>query len=162
LEPELTARQLVGLRPALLGAGKVECERIADRLLERVGLLDRRDALPRELSGGQKQRVAICSALAHAPKLFIADEPAGQPHPVSAGQIYTLIGELVREVGATTVVVSHDPQSAVIADRVVQIRDGRVSAENGAAVVNRGGWVRIPEELLGGAARARIETAERG
>src|SRR5262249_36993816 len=47
-------------------------------------------------------------------------------------------------------------------DRVVQIRDGRVSAENGAAVVNRGGWVRIPEEMLGGAARARIETAERG
>jgi len=162
LEPELTARRLVGLRPALLGASRAECERIADRLLERVGLLDRRVALPRELSGGQQQRIAICAALAHEPKLFIADEPTGELDAVSATQIYALIGELAREVGATTVVVSHDPQSAVIADRVVQIRDGRVSAENGEAVVNRGGWVRIPEELLGGAPRARIETIERG
>jgi len=162
LEPELTARRLVGLRPALLGASRRECERTADRLLERVGLLERRDALPRELSGGQQQRVAICAALAHQPKLFIADEPTGELDAVSAKQIYTLIGELVREVGATTVVVSHDPQSAVIADRVVQIRDGRVSAENGDAVVNRGGWVRIPEELLGGAPRAHIESTERG
>jgi ABC-type lipoprotein export system ATPase subunit len=162
LEPELTARRLVGLRPALLGASRRECERIADRLLERVGLLERRDALPRELSGGQQQRVAICAALAHQPKLFIADEPTGELDAVSAKQIYALIGELVRELGATTVVVSHDPQSAVIADRVVQIRDGRVSAENGDAVVNRGGWVRIPEELLGGAPRAHIEPTELG
>src|SRR6185437_2919690 len=162
LEPELTARRLVGLRPALLGGSRQECEHIADRLLERVGLLDRRDALPRELSGGQQQRIAICAALAHQPRLFIADEPTGELDAASATQIYALIGELVREVGATTVVVSHDPQSAAIADRVVQIRDGRVSAENGDAVVNRGGWVRIPEELLGGAPRARIETTERG
>jgi ABC-type lipoprotein export system ATPase subunit len=162
LEPELTARQLVGLRPALLGVERRECERIGDRLLERVGLSDRRNALPRELSGGQQQRVAICAALAHGPRLFIADEPTGELDAANAAQVYTLIGELAREAGATTVVVSHDPQSARIADRVVQIRDGRVSAENGDAVVNRGGWVRVPEELLGGAARARIEAAERG
>ena len=75
--------------------------------------------------------------------------------------------ELSREAGATTVVVSHDPQSAPVADRVVQIRDGRVSAESrgGApaeAVINRGGWIRIPEELAGEATHARLEPAPDG
>ena len=162
LAPELSARQLVGLRLALLGVGRAERDRVADRLLERVGLEGRRDALPGELSGGQQQRVAICAALAHRPRLFIADEPTGELDSVNAAQIYELIRALSRDVGATTVLVSHDPESAAVADRVVQIRDGRVSAENGDAVVNRGGWVRIPEELLGGAPRARIETSERG
>jgi ABC-type lipoprotein export system ATPase subunit len=161
LEPELTARELVALRLALLGRPRGERERVADRLLERVGLLDRRDALPRELSGGQQQRIAICAAIAHKPKLLIADEPTGELDAGNAAEIYALIGELARESRATTVVVSHDPRSAAIADRVVQIRDGRVSSENGNAVVNRGGWVRIPEELLGGADRATIETSER-
>src|SRR4029077_7523159 len=73
LTPELTARELVGLRLGLLGVEQRECDRVADLLLERVGLLDKRDALPGELSGGQQQRVAICAALAHMPKLFIAD-----------------------------------------------------------------------------------------
>ena len=104
---------------------------VADGLLERVGLLDRRDALPAELSGGQQQRVAICAALAHRPKLFIADEPTGELDAQNAAQIYELIGALSRELGATTVLVSHDPRSAAVADRVVQIRDGRVSAEDG-------------------------------
>ena len=161
LEPELTARELVALRLALLGRPRAERERVADRLLERVGLLDRRDALPRELSGGQQQRIAVCAALAHRPKLLIADEPTGELDAANAAEIYALIGELAREAQATTVVVSHDPRSAAIADRVVQIRDGRVSSEDGSAVVNRGGWVRIPEELLGGAERATIETVAR-
>ena len=162
LAPELTARQLVALRLGLLGAPAAERERVADGLLERVGLLDRRDALPSELSGGQQQRVAICAALAHRPRLFIADEPTGELDAVNATQIYGLIGELSREAGVTTLVVSHNPQSARVADRVVQIRDGRVSGESRAggtveAVVNRGGWIRLPEELVGDAPRARLE-----
>jgi len=162
LAPELSARELVGLRLALLGADPPECRRVADRLLERVGLADRRDALPGELSGGQQQRVALCAALAHRPRLFIADEPTGELDAASAAQIYTLVRELSREAGATTLVVSHDPASAAIADRVVQIRDGRVSADGGDAVVNRGGWIRIPEELLGRTTRARLEPAAGG
>jgi ABC-type lipoprotein export system ATPase subunit len=160
LAPELSARELVALRLALLGVERAERERAADALLERVGLLERRDALPAELSGGQQQRVAICAALAHRPRLFIADEPTGELDAQNAAQIYDLIGGLAREVGATTVLVSHDPRSAVVADRVVQIRDGRVSAEDGAAVVNRGGWVRIPE--LEGLPRVRLEPAPQG
>ena len=157
LAPELTARQLVALRLALLGVDRAESGRTADRLLERVGLAGKRNALPGELSGGQQQRVALCAALSHGPRLFIADEPTGELDAANAGEIYALIRELVREAGVTTLIVSHDPESAAVADRVVQIRDGRVSAVDDDAVVNRGGWIRIPEELLGRTTRARLE-----
>jgi ABC-type lipoprotein export system ATPase subunit len=122
-----------------------------------VGLLARRDATPAELSGGEQQRVAVAAALAHGPKLFIADEPTGELDADNAAQVYELIGRLSREAGATTIVVSHDPRSAAIADRVVQIRDGRVSTEDDLAVVGAGGWIRIPE--LEDAARVRLERA---
>ncbi|MDX6486673.1 MAG: peptide/nickel transport system ATP-binding protein ddpF, partial [Gaiellaceae bacterium] len=162
LAPELTARQLVALRLALQGVERSERERVADGLLERIGLLDRADALPRELSGGQQQRIAVAAALAHRPRLFIADEPTGELDAQNASEVYGLIRALARQVGATTVLVSHDPESAGVADRVVQIRDGRVSAEDGEAVVGRGGWIRIPEELLAGAKRARLERGADG
>ncbi len=170
LAPELDVRALVGLRLGLLGATTAERRRVADRLLERVGLLDKRRARPAELSGGQQQRVAICAALAHRPRLFIADEPTGELDAANATQIYELVRELSREAGVTTIVVSHDPESAAVADRVIQIRDGRVSGEVGAdgaahAVVNKGGWIRVPEELLRRASftdRARLELAGEG
>jgi len=157
LAPELNARALVALRLDLLGADRAASERAADRLLERVGLADKRDALPGELSGGQQQRVALCAALVHRPRLFIADEPTGELDAANAAEIYALIRELSREAGVTTLLVSHDPESAAVADRVVQIRDGRVSAVDADAVVNRGGWIRIPEELIGRTTRARLE-----
>ncbi len=167
LAPELSARRLVGLRLGLLGATQVDCDRVADRLLERVGLLDKRAALPGELSGGQQQRVAICAALAHGPRLFVADEPTGELDAANATQIYELIRELARESGATTLLVSHDAQSAAVADRVVQIRDGRVSGESRAGahtevVINRGGWIRLPEEVVGDTSRARLESTPEG
>jgi len=162
LAPELPARDLVALRLDLLGVEPAESRRIADALLERVGLGDRRNARPSELSGGQQQRVALCAALSHRPKLFIADEPTGELDAENAAQIYALIRALSREAGATTLVVSHDPESAAVADRVVQIRDGRVSADGGAAVVNRGGWIRIPEDMLGATTRARLEPRDGG
>ena len=136
--------------PGRSGAG----ERLAraHSLLERVGLRDRSNALPGELSGGEQQRIALCAALAPRPRLLIADEPTGELDEVSAATVYTLLAELSREEGVTALVVSHDPRSAAIADRVVHIRDGRVSEERsgvGAAVViGRGGWLRIPEEAL--------------
>ena len=88
LAPELRAREQVALRLALLGVPREERVLAADRLLERVGLLDRRAALPDELSGGQQQRVAICAALAHRPRLFIADEPTGELDAQNAAEIY--------------------------------------------------------------------------
>ncbi|HET7566479.1 MAG TPA: ATP-binding cassette domain-containing protein [Gaiellaceae bacterium] len=169
LLPELDARANVALRLGLLGVGRRQRERAADELLERVGLRERADARPGELSGGQQQRVALCAALAHRPRLFIADEPTGELDRENAAQVYALVRELAAAVGATTILVSHDPESAGVADRVVQIRDGRVSEESGGgesrAVVNRGGWIRVPEELLRRAGlerRARIELDARG
>ena len=155
LAPELTARDLVALQLGLRGTAAPERLRRADELLERVGLEAKRDRHPTELSGGEQQRVALCAALAHRPKVFLADEPTGELDAATADQVYEMLNELVREHHCTTVIVSHDPESARIADRIVRIRDGRVSEEwarDGEAsdtiVVGRGGWLRLPEELL--------------
>jgi ABC-type lipoprotein export system ATPase subunit len=158
LDPDLTVRELVGVQLGLGGAGRDERERRADELLERVGLAEKRGAHSAELSGGEQQRVAVCAALAHRPRLLLADEPTGELDAASAGLVYEVIGELAREHGCTTVLVSHDVESTAIADRTVRVRDGRVSEEAGRGdsetlVVARGGWVRLPEELL---VRARI------
>jgi ABC-type lipoprotein export system ATPase subunit len=154
LAPELTARELVGLELGLAGATAAERERRADELLERVGLTDKRDARPAELSGGEQQRVAVAASVAHRPRLFLADEPTGELDSQSAHLVYETIGDLIRSERCTAVIVSHDPESAAIADRVIRIRDGRVSEESGGSlregsiVVGRGGWLRLPEELL--------------
>jgi ABC-type lipoprotein export system ATPase subunit len=154
LAAELPARELVSVQLGLDGVPRAERLRRADELLERVGLLAERNRLPGELSGGEQQRVAVCAALAHRPRLFLADEPTGELDAARAGRLYDLIGELARGEDCTAVVVSHDPASTRIADRIVRIRDGRVSEESGAdagegeLVVGRGGWLRLPEEFL--------------
>jgi ABC-type lipoprotein export system ATPase subunit len=154
LAPELPARELVAMQLGLHGASAAERHRRADELLERVGLSAQRSRRPTELSGGEQQRVALCAALAHRPKVFLADEPTGELDAATAEQVYDVMSELVREHRCTTVIVSHDPESARIADRIIRIRDGRVSEEwsrdggDDAIVVGRGGWLRLPEELL--------------
>jgi len=170
LDPDLTARELVGVQLGLAGAPGAKRERRADELLERVGLAEKGAARPAELSGGEQQRIAVCAALAHGPKLLLADEPTGELDAASAGFVYELIGELAREHGCTTVLVSHDVESTAIADRTVRVRDGRVSEETERGdgetlVVARGGWVRLPEELLVRArigSRARAELGDEG
>jgi ABC-type lipoprotein export system ATPase subunit len=155
LAPELTARELVGLRLGLKGATRSERGRRADELLERVGLDTKRDSRPYELSGGEQQRVVVCAALAHGPRLLFADEPTGELDHESAATLYDVLGQLTRAERCTTVIVSHDPESSSIADRIVHVRDGRLSAEwarddgeDESIVVGRGGWLRLPEELL--------------
>jgi ABC-type lipoprotein export system ATPase subunit len=155
LAPELSARELVALQLGLRGVPEPGRFARADELLDHVGLADKRHRRPAELSGGEQQRVALCAALAHEPRIFLADEPTGELDAETADQVYDLVGELVRAHGCTTVLVSHDPESARVADRIVRIRDGRVSEEWGRAdeetdtiVVGRGGWLRLPEELL--------------
>ena len=155
LAPELTARDFVGLKLRLLGIGGPERNRRADELLERVGLGGAAEARPAELAGGEQQRLAVCAAVAHKPQLLLADEPTGELDARSARLVYDVIGELARAKGCTVVVVSHDPASTTIADRTIRVRDGRVSEETTGAggdgetiVVGRGGWVRLPDELL--------------
>jgi ABC-type lipoprotein export system ATPase subunit len=152
LAGELTAEELVGVPLGLGSVSTRERRRRARELLERVDLLDRADDYPAELSGGEQQRIALCAALAHRPQLLIADEPTGELDAATAGDVYALLAELVSENGTTAVVVSHDPASTEIADRVVHIRDGRVSEErHGDAetvVVGAGGWLRVSEDVL--------------
>ena len=135
-------------------------------LLEAVGLGDAAGARPGELSGGQQQRVALCAALAHRPKLLLADEPSGELDAANAAEVYRLIRELAADVGGTAVIVSHDPGSEAIADRVVRVRDGRLSQETlgdgEALVVGRGGWVHVPADLLDGATHLRAHRDEDG
>ena len=166
LAGELTARELVGVQLGLAGEARGRREARADELLERVGLGWRRDAHPRELSGGEQQRVALCAAIAGRPDLLIADEPTGELDAATARDVLELIAELRSSEGGTALVVSHDPASAERADRIVHVRDGRVSDErlaggaDGTIVVGRGGWLRLPEDLLRAAGIDERATAQ--
>jgi ABC-type lipoprotein export system ATPase subunit len=152
LSPDLTCRSTVELQLALLGIAPDERRRRAEDMLQWAGLRDRADDLPSALSGGEQQRVAVCAAIAHGPALLLADEPAGELDATNAEHLYRTLGELVRQTGATALIVSHDRASLDVADRVVHIRDGRLSQETlggtDALVVARGGWVRLPEAML--------------
>jgi ABC-type lipoprotein export system ATPase subunit len=155
LAPELPARELVALRLRAEGIDRAGREARADELLARVGLTAKACSLPRELSGGEQQRVALSAALAHRPRLLLADEPTGELDEASARLVYGAIAELAAAEGCTVVIVSHDPAATAISDRYVHIRDGRVSEETvrggtgeNAIVVGRGGWLRLPPEFL--------------
>jgi ABC-type lipoprotein export system ATPase subunit len=172
LAPELDVRSLVELPLALAGEARRERRMRVIDLLERVGLADRAGAHPGELSGGEQQRIALCAAVARRPRLLLADEPTGELDAESAAPVYALIRDVVRGEATTAVIVSHDLASTSIADRIVQLRDGRVSAETERAgsseaesiVVARGGWVHLPEEFLRGARirrRARASLGDR-
>ena len=100
----------------------------AERVLETVGLGDRKHFLPRDLSGGQKQRVAIARALAGRPTVLLADEPTANLDSQVGGQILDLFREAAKREDRALLVVTHDPKVRSIADRVVKISDGRLAA----------------------------------
>jgi len=165
LSADLTCRQTVALQLGLLGQDPDESRRRADELLERVGLSARAGERPATLSGGEQQRVAVCAAVAHRPRLLLADEPAGELDAANAAAVYRMLGELVREGHGTALIVSHDAAAASIADRLVYVRDGRVveQARPGqppALAITRG-WIRLPDALLREAGRPSFVTARR-
>jgi ABC-type lipoprotein export system ATPase subunit len=168
LSPDLTCVHTVGLGLELLGSPHRQAQTAAAALLERVGLGARLDARPASLSGGEQQRVALCAALAHRPRLLLADEPAGELDEENAKIVYGLIDELACEQDATVLVVSHDEAAAAIADRLVYVRDGRVVEEGrpglrSSLVVTDPGWVRLPDpllEALGSPSRLHAERRE--
>ena len=154
LRDELSVVENVALQLTLLGEPRRESLRRALLQLDRLRLADLADRRPVELSGGQAQRVALSAALVHRPSLILADEPTGELDLESADEVYALLGELAQELGSTLVIVSHDPQAARIADRMVRIRDGRLSEEREPAegeqetlVIDHRGWLRLPDEL---------------
>lgn len=125
LVPSMTARENVML-PAEL-AGDPDARVRADHLLERVGLSDRGDNLPSQLSGGEKQRIALCRALINKPKLLFADEPTGNLDSENGGIVLTQLIDLKNEHGATLVLVTHNPEIARVADRVLKLKDGQLT-----------------------------------
>jgi ABC-type lipoprotein export system ATPase subunit len=162
--PYLTAVQNVELPMILEGGDPGPARSRSYELLEMVGLAHRSDVRPDRLSGGEQQRVAIAVALANDPPLLLADEPTGELDSQTASEVFGVLRGLNQELGVTVVVVTHDPAIANQIDRVVAIRDGRISTESFRrvsfqgheayvyhdeyAVVDRTGRLQIPKEYL--------------
>jgi putative ABC transport system ATP-binding protein len=127
LLPTLTAEQNL-LLPLEL-AGRKPDRQWMDHVVTAVGLRDRLSHRPSELSGGQQQRVACARALIHRPEVIFADEPTGNLDSRSGSEVLGFLRSSVRELGQTIVMVTHDPVAAAYADRVVFLRDGRITAE---------------------------------
>jgi putative ABC transport system ATP-binding protein len=124
LLPTLTVRQNVDL-PLRLAGRRIDAAR-RDAVLHQVGLGDRLDHRPVELSGGQQQRVAIARAVVAEPAAIFADEPTGALDSRSARQVLALLGDAVRQLGQTVLMVTHDPVAASHADAVLFLADGRI------------------------------------
>jgi len=122
----MNARENIELPLMYAGVDRRSRREIAETALRTVGLADRGDHLPSQLSGGQQQRVAVARALVCSPKIILADEPTGALDSKSASEMMGLFRQL-NEYGKTIVVVTHDPQVAQHASRVIRFFDGRVS-----------------------------------
>jgi putative ABC transport system ATP-binding protein len=124
LIPVLTAEENVTL-PLAIAKRKPDKEWI-DRLIDTVGLDDRRTHRPAELSGGQQQRVAVARSLASRPAVLFADEPTGNLDSKASEEVLHLLRQAVDEFGQTVIMVTHDPEAASHADRLLVLRDGKV------------------------------------
>ena len=127
LLPTLTALENVALPLMLGGVSQSKREQRAKILLQRVGLGHRLDHRPTELSGGEQQRAAIARALVNNPQLVLADEPTGNLDSSTGAEVMRLLQELNTERGVTLIIVTHDPEVASYADRIVHLRDGEIS-----------------------------------
>ena len=123
----LTAEENIVL--PLTIAGEKADKAWLEQLIGSVGLKDRRTHRPSELSGGQQQRVAIARALVSKPTVVFADEPTGNLDSKTGGEILELLRQAVQDAGQTTVMVTHDPRSASIADRILFLADGNIVKE---------------------------------
>ena len=132
LIPTLTARENIQVPLELRGQdGRAR----ADELLERVGLGERALHYPAQLSGGEQQRVAVARAFAHRPRILFADEPTGNLDAANGANVVALLGELNRELGTTLVLVTHDPELASRASRVIRLRDGAIVEDTALAEI---------------------------
>ena len=129
LIPYLTAQENVELPMIAARERSAPPAQRARELLDAVGLLSHSHHRLAQLSGGQQQRVAIAVALANQPQILLADEPTGEVDSVTAQQIWQLLRELNRRYNLTSIIVSHDRDIARVVDRVIGIRDGKISTE---------------------------------
>jgi len=129
LLPEFTAAENVMLPMQKLGKlGATAARKRAVDILESLGLGAQIDKLPKQMSGGQSQRVAIARSMANDPDIILADEPTGNLDTASSQNVQGILQKLAHERGRTVVFVTHDPAFAQIADRVIHIVDGQITA----------------------------------
>jgi putative ABC transport system ATP-binding protein len=134
LLPMLTAEENILLPLSI--AGTKQDKQWNDELIGKVGLSDRRTHRPAELSGGQQQRVAIARALVSRPTVVFADEPTGNLDSKTSGEILELMRDSVDTYGQTTMMVTHDPRAAAIADRILFLADGLIVKDLGNATAH--------------------------
>jgi putative ABC transport system ATP-binding protein len=135
LLPVLTAEENLIL-PLTLAGRKPDREWV-EQLIEAVGLGDRRTHRPAELSGGQQQRVAVARALVHKPAVVFADEPTGNLDSKSSAEVLGLLRRAVDDFGQTVVMVTHDPDAAANADRLIELADGRIVRDEAVVAASR-------------------------
>jgi len=124
LLPEFSAVENVMLPQMIAGVSRGAARRRAEALIGAVGLTDRASHRPARLSGGEQQRVAIARALANAPRLLLADEPTGNLDAHTAGEVFGLLLDFVRESGLGALVATHNVELAARMDRIVRLQDG--------------------------------------
>ncbi len=126
LLPRLTALENVALPLMFTGVPQAERLEGARQMLGEVGLEERLEHRPTQLSGGEQQRVAIARALMGRPSIILADEPTGNIDSTTGQEIMALLRRLNQEEGVTLMLVTHDPDAAAYADRIIHLRDGRI------------------------------------
>ncbi len=129
LLPMLTAEENIVL--PLRIAGRTPERAWVDEIMDKVGLSDRRGHRPAQLSGGQSQRVAIARAMISQPTVMFADEPTGNLDSTTSEEILKLLRETVNAYGQTTLMVTHDPRAAAMADRILFLADGLIVRDQG-------------------------------
>lgn len=123
LLPEFTALENIML-PALIKNSKKEAERLALRLIEEVGLIDRKDHFPNELSGGEQQRVAIARALINSPKVILADEPTGDLDEKTSIKVFELLQNIAKEKKLTLILATHNRSLAEKCEKTFYLHNG--------------------------------------
>ena len=127
LLPEFTALENIMLPQQANGKSAFEARRQAIKLLDQVGLADRKDHRPGELSGGEQQRVAFCRALSNSPKLLLADEPTGNLDQETSEHVFGILMELVHSTGMAALIATHNLHLASRMDRNVVLDKGKVT-----------------------------------
>lgn len=148
LIPSLSALENIMFPAELQGDRRARAK--ASDLLERVGMGHRKGNFPHQLSGGEKQRVAICRALINQPRILFADEPTGNLDSKNGNAILDLLLDLHRERNTTLVMVTHSPELAARAERMITLHDGRIVNDTAVSLesrVNGTSAVEVPAEV---------------
>ena len=177
LLPNMNARDNVAQPLRHQGVSSRKALKLADEMLDKLGILHRAKALPMKLSGGEQQRVAIARALITNPRLILADEPTGALDPVTSREVLALFKDLHENDGVSFLLVTHSKEVAAFANRSLELRDGRFVAEHGEGVdvedlsegreliIDDTGTVTLPPDVLlriGGAGKYMIGNMDSG